>query len=229
MVVTGSLSLEMSQQLAAAKAAAMKSLNVMHQRWEFNTPRLQFLLVAANMPKDAWDISKYKIAKKYVKSLLKKSDEAQYLMIFGGSSCTASHDNYYNQSFPFVCERRMKSAFDALNISLVVHNIAHGQNPCRPSNLCYNGMGGDNADWMGWEQSYNCGRDRGAFELMARLGSVLTTTHSLDTLVIVTNTHFNSPFPLFSFIAFLSVLEQSFAVFLCIGRFFSWPLSGVQR
>ena len=170
-VGAGGLSSEMSQQLAAAKAAAMKSLNLMHQRWEFNSPRLQFLLVAANFPKDAWDISKYKIAKKYVKSLLKKANEAQFLMIFGGSSCTASHDNYYNQSFPFVCERRMKSAFDALNVPLVVHNIAHGQNPCRPSNLCYNGVGGENADWVGWEQSYNCGRDRGIFEMMARLGT----------------------------------------------------------
>ena len=157
-------------QLIRSKAAAVKSLNLMHQRWEFGSPRLQFLLIAANMGKEAWDIIKYKVAKKFVGNLLnKQKQETQFLMIFGGSSVAAGHDNYYNQSFPFVCERRMKTVFDFLQIPLLVHNIAHGQNQCRPSNLCYNAMGGDNADWLGWEQSFNCGRDRGIFELMTRL------------------------------------------------------------
>ena len=154
-------------QLSSAKEAAIKSLNLMHQRWEFGSPRLQFLLIAANMGKDAWDIIKYKVAKKFVHSLLHK--QTQFLMIFGGSSVAAGHDNYYNQSFPFVCERRLKAVFDFLRIPLLVRNIAHGQNQCRPSNLCYNAMGGDDADWLGWEQSFNCGRDRGIFEFMTRL------------------------------------------------------------
>ena len=47
-------------------------------------------------------------------------------MIFGGSSVTAGHDNYYNQSYPFVFERRMTRIFQALNIDLKVHNIAQG-------------------------------------------------------------------------------------------------------
>ena len=157
-------------QLSDAKAAAVKSLNLMHQRWEFGSPRLQFLLIAANMGKEAWDIIKYKVSMKFVSSLLnKQKQETQFLMIFGGSSVTAGHDNYYNQSLPFVCERRLKAVFDFLRIPLLVHNIAHGQNQCRPSNLCYNAMGGDNADWLGWEQSFNCGRDRGIFEFMTRL------------------------------------------------------------
>jgi len=173
---------EIEQQLAKAKAATIKSLNLMHQRWEFHSPRLQFLLVAANMPKDAWDIAKLKVAKKYVHRLMTakhrppggevveaEGEDGRFLMIFGGSSVGAGHDNYHNQSFAFVCERRMRPTFEALNVPLLVRNIAHGQNPCRPFDLCYNAMGGDGADWMLWEQSYNCGRDRGAFELMSRV------------------------------------------------------------
>ncbi len=82
----------------------------------------------------------------------------KFLMIFGGSSVTAGHDNYYNQSYPFVAERRMKRALKALGVELVVRNIAQGANNCRPSTYCYESMGGSNADWMGWEQSYNCGK-----------------------------------------------------------------------
>ena len=157
-------------QLANARRSTIENLNLMHQRWEFNSPRLQFLLVAANMPSHAWDILKFKIATKYLKSLLKQgTDDTSFLMIFGGSSVTASHDNYLNQSLSSVCDRRMRGSFDALGLPFKVHNIAHGNNPCRPSNLCYNAMGGDRADWLQWEQSFNCGRDPGVFELMARV------------------------------------------------------------
>jgi hypothetical protein len=90
-------------------------------------------------------------------------------MIFGGSSVTAGYDNYYNQSYGKVFERRMKPLFDALNIDLQVNIIAQGANPCRPYNLCYEPMGGSNADWLGWEQSYSCPRSKDIFELIARM------------------------------------------------------------
>eukprot|EP01033_Poteriospumella_lacustris_P007876 gene7876-5657_t len=116
------------------------------------------------MPNYGWDLIKYKLAEKIVRG---NSDE-QYLMIFGGTSVTAGHDNYYNQSYPFVFERRIKKAFEALGIKLLVHNIAQGANNCRPSDHCYNAMGGDNADFMSWEQSFNCGRSKDVMEFMAR-------------------------------------------------------------
>jgi hypothetical protein len=81
----------------------------------------------------------------------------------------AGHDNYYNQSYPFVFERRTAPIFKALGINLDVRNIAMGANQCFPSDYCYEAQGGSNADWLSWEQSYNCGKDKGIFELMARL------------------------------------------------------------
>jgi hypothetical protein len=89
-------------------------------------------------------------------------------MIFGGSSVTAGHDNYFNQSYPMVFHRRMKPIFDALGIELFARNIALGANGCRPFDLCYEAMGGMNPDWIGWEQSFNC-KGADVFELMTRM------------------------------------------------------------
>ena len=150
--------------LEKAKHLANNVANLVYQRFEFNhTQRFQFFIEASNMPEYGWDILKYKIAKKIV------DGGSSFLMIFGGSSVTAGHDNYYNQSWPFVFERRVKPIFDALGIKLLVHNIAQGANNCRPAANCYDSMGGDNADFIGWEQSFNCGKSKDIFELMARV------------------------------------------------------------
>jgi hypothetical protein len=112
--------------------------NLIYQRFEFHDKyKFQFFLGSQNMPSYAWDILKYKFAKKIL------DGNATFLMIFGGSSVTAGHDNYLSQAYPQVYERRMKPVFEALGIKLLVHNIAQGANNCRPSNLCYDAMGGE--------------------------------------------------------------------------------------
>jgi hypothetical protein len=118
-----------------------------------------------NFNNHTWDIMKYKFCQKLVSSV----NESEFVMIFGGSSVTAGHDNYFHQSYPQVFERRMKPVFDAAGVNLVVRNIAMSANQCRPYEYCYNTQGAEYADWMGWEQSYNCGKDRGAHELIARM------------------------------------------------------------
>lgn len=150
--------------LDKAKAEADKVANLVYQRYEYhNATTFQFFIESANMPTMTWDMIKYKVAKKIV------DGNSTFLMIFGGSSVTAGHDNFYNESYPSVFERRMTPVFDALGIKLKVHNIAQGANNCRPSNLCYEAMGGNDADWIGWEQSFNCGRSKDIFELIARV------------------------------------------------------------
>ncbi len=114
------------------------------------------------MPDYAWDILKYKFALKILNL------NSTFLMVFGGSSVTAGHDNFYSQAYPFVIERRMKPIFAALGVDLLIHNIAMGANQCRPYNYCYEAQGGSSPDWISWEQSFNCGKDRSVFELIAR-------------------------------------------------------------
>lgn len=161
-ILVGGLDAAAIASLNGAKSAALQTLNLIYQRYEFSTPRIQFLLVAANMPNSAWNIMKYKTATKFV------NQKSTFKFIFGGSSVTAGHDNFFNESYPSIFEARVGNVFKSLGINLEVHNIAHGTNKCRPSDLCYEAMGGDNADWIGWEQSFDCGRDKGVFELMAR-------------------------------------------------------------
>jgi len=150
---------------ALARTLAKRVLNLIHHRYELGGPiGSNFFLTANNMKEETWDIMKWKFAKKMV-----SSTDNKFLMIFGGSSVTAAHDNFYNQSYPATVHRRMGPIFDALNIDIEVNNIAQGANNCSPYTLCYESMGKLDADFIGWEQSYNCGHDEAIFELAARI------------------------------------------------------------
>lgn len=147
-----------------AKKLAKDLLSLIRNRYELEGPiGSQFFLTANNMAAETWDLMKYKFA---VKTLRQNQT---FLMIFGGSSVTAAHDNYYNQSYPAIVDHRMNPILKALGVDLVVHNIAQGANNCSPYQLCYESMGGQNPDFLGWEQSYNCGHDDPIFELAARI------------------------------------------------------------
>jgi hypothetical protein len=171
--------------LDLAERRAQKMINLIFQRFEMWHPtRRLFFLYIMNIPDWGWDIMKYKLA---LKTLLAEGSRAktieeggegantnsvpstsprsvssnlnkEFLMIFGGSSVTAGHDNRFNESWPLVFRRRVDGLFDALKVPLVVRNIAQGANNCFPSTFCYGAMGGDAPDWVNWEQSYNCGK-----------------------------------------------------------------------
>ena len=102
-----------------AIALAQGVLNLIRHRYELDGIGSQFFLTANNIGPHAWDVIKYKFAKKIL-------DKDKYLMIFGGSSVTASHDNYYNQSYPAVVNRRLGPILKSLGVELLVHNIAQG-------------------------------------------------------------------------------------------------------
>ena len=97
-------------------------LNLIRHRYELDGIGSQFFLTANNIGSHTWDVIKYKFAKKIL-------DGDKYLMIFGGSSVTASHDNYYNQSYPAVVNRRLGPILQSLGVELLVHNIAQGPYP----------------------------------------------------------------------------------------------------
>eukprot|EP00602_Paraphysomonas_sp_CaronLab_P010572 CAMPEP_0185031500 /NCGR_PEP_ID=MMETSP1103-20130426/19009_1 /TAXON_ID=36769 /ORGANISM="Paraphysomonas bandaiensis, Strain Caron Lab Isolate" /LENGTH=548 /DNA_ID=CAMNT_0027567043 /DNA_START=103 /DNA_END=1749 /DNA_ORIENTATION=+ len=157
----------LSSKLEAAIVSIREPLSLIYHRYEYNTDvgRL-FLLMQANMRESDWDILKYKFATKIL------TPGSKYKMIFGGSSVTAGHDNLYNQSYPLVFEKRLRSTFEKLGVEFEVRNIAQGANDCMPSNLCYESMGGYDGDFFGWEQSFNCGRDPSFAETVAYLAGV---------------------------------------------------------
>ena len=154
-----------------AKDLAQDVLSLIRARYELNGPiGSQFWLTSNNMKIETFNIMKYKFMKKILASPSTKNPaEKSFLMIFGGSSVTAGHDSYFNQSYPQIVLARMGPILAELGVELQVHNIAQGANNCSPYQLCYESMGGHDPDWIGWEQSYNCGHDDAIFELAARI------------------------------------------------------------
>ena len=78
------------------------------------------------------------------------NEKPHFVYVFGGSSVTAGHDNYYNQSYPKVFEKRLRPVFDALGVDLAVRNIAVGSLGCEPYNACYETFGGSDPDFVTW-------------------------------------------------------------------------------
>ena len=80
-----------------------------------------------------------------------------FVVGFTGSSVTAGHDNYYNESYPSVFERMMAPIFAIAGLRLEVRNGALGNNPCLPYDACVSTHMGRDLDVLTWEQSMNCG------------------------------------------------------------------------
>jgi hypothetical protein len=136
--------------ISVAKNLIGKLLSLIYRRYELDTrPGGQFFRTSNNVDPRTWDILKYKFATKMLEG------NGEFLMTFGGSSVTAGHDNFYNQSYPAIFNKRMKDVFAALGIKLIVRNIALGANNCVPYIFCYESMGGMNPDFVNWEQ-VNC-------------------------------------------------------------------------
>lgn len=149
-----------------AKTELHEVLSLIRHRYELTeTYGSQFFLSSNNIGKNSWEIIKYKFANMLM------GEQNDFLMVFGGSSVTASHDNYYNQSYPAIVQKRLEKIFTTLGKKIIVRNIALGANNCAPYIFCYESMGGEDPDFIGWEQSYNCGRDDPIFETAARIAS----------------------------------------------------------
>ena len=85
----GALSSPSGFDIDAAIKDVQSLLNIIYHRYELNTPRgFNMWYTLENLSTDVWDTFKYKFARK----LIDKSN-VDFLMIFGGSSVTAGHDN----------------------------------------------------------------------------------------------------------------------------------------
>ena len=162
--------LQITDDFSKARHLASDLLNSIYHRYDFhNTSHAQFFPMTWNIPKQGWDILKYKLASRIVQ----KANGAPFIMVFGGTGVTAGYDNYFNQSYPIVFQSRMSPLFTALNIKLIVRNIAQQHVGCRLANYCFESMGAlkDNApaDFIGWENSFSCGSAKDVFEHIARI------------------------------------------------------------
>jgi hypothetical protein len=152
-IVTLVSSLENKPNFIAAKLKLENLLDLIYNRYQLSEKFGDFFYVAQTLSAHSWDIYKHRFAKKIVKG---SDNDNRYLMIFGGSSVTAGHDNKPNSSYPGIVQKRLSGVFQDLAIDFQVHNIAQGANNCHPYELCYESMGGVDPDFVGWEQVYIC-------------------------------------------------------------------------
>ena len=117
-------------------------------------------LKSAAMPKSSWDIMKVKFQSKILEGLLSPEGTVQFVMSFTGSSVTAGHDTVFNQSFSELSGKMMNEVLPEFNVRAVSRNVALGNNPCLPYDVCVSTFAGKDSDVVHWEQSFNCdGRD----------------------------------------------------------------------
>lgn len=84
------------------------------------------------------------------------------------SSVTAGHDSPFERSYPVVVGQMMEDAFKPVNVKFVSRNVALGNNPCVPYDICVNTFAGLDADIVHWEQSYFCFHGHHAYEQFIR-------------------------------------------------------------
>mmetsp|Transcript_36477 Transcript_36477/g.67952 ORF Transcript_36477/g.67952 Transcript_36477/m.67952 type:complete len:546 (-) Transcript_36477:123-1760(-) len=129
-------------------------INRMMIKWQI-TEFPNFLKSGA-MPKSSWDILKVKFQGKILDGLLSPKGETKFIMTFTGSSVTAGHDSFFNQSFSELTGQVMNEALSIFNIEAVSRNVALGNNPCLPYDVCVKTFAGKDSDLVHWEQSFNC-------------------------------------------------------------------------
>lgn len=91
------------------------------------------------------------------------------------SSVTAGHDSPFNKSTPIIAGEYMEKAFEALGMKLVTRNVALGNNPCMPYDVCIKYFAGNDADIVHWEQNYFCDNKAIMFEQFIRQASTIPT------------------------------------------------------
>ena len=126
-------------------------------------------LETMHLPTQSFDIQVNKFILKFIDDVPGKSERTTpFVFGISGSSVTAGHDNYYNQSYPAILESTLKPVFTALSIPLEVRNGAMGNNPCMPYDICMPAIMGTDVDVLGWEQSMFCGHDSRPVEAFTR-------------------------------------------------------------
>lgn len=100
-------------------------------------------------------------------------------MSFMGSSVTAGHDTPFNISFSELTGQYMTTPLQYFNIKVISRNVALGNNPCVPYNLCVKTFAGKDADIIHWEQTFNCGggdhNRRNVYEPFVRMSTLIPT------------------------------------------------------
>jgi hypothetical protein len=149
-----------ASELAAVTTHIRAKQKSMWDEWDVSN--FPLFLSTMDIPPLSWEIQKHKFIIKMLKT------GSDFVVGFSGSSITAGHDSFFNESFPLVFYDDMKNIMKELNITFEVRNHALGNNPCYPYDACINTHVGKDLDMITWEQSMNCGHDPKPLESFTR-------------------------------------------------------------
>jgi hypothetical protein len=131
----------------------LEALDLLEKQWEIH--KYPNFLHSVKMSAKGWEMLKVRFEKKILEGLI--NGRSQFVAGFMGSSVTAGHDSLFSQSFPVVIGDFLNSTMSLLNVNFISRNLAIGNNPCMPYDLCPLTFAGSDADLVHWEQTYNCG------------------------------------------------------------------------
>jgi len=94
------------------------------------------------------------IKRKFLKAII---TQGNFTITTLGTSVSAGHDNFYNESHPFVIQREMEQLLATAGVTLRSLNHAMGNQPVMPMSLCTHTMGDPNTDLYIYEFSMNVG------------------------------------------------------------------------
>jgi len=109
---------ELIKKLQNAKKVTNQQIHAMHVEWDIdNYPNF---LKSCSMHRNAW----LELIMRFVQSIVDSNIESEtsnndFIISFTGSSVTAGHDSFFNQSYPIVTGDWMKPAFAAAGINLI--------------------------------------------------------------------------------------------------------------
>jgi hypothetical protein len=131
----------------------LEAIDLLENQWEIQ--EYPNFLHSVKMSSKGWEMLKVRFEKKILEGLI--HGNSQFIAGFMGSSVTAGHDSLFSQSFPVVIGNFLNSTMSLLNVNFISRNLAIGNNPCMPYDLCPLTFAGSDADLVHWEQTYNCG------------------------------------------------------------------------
>ena len=108
-------------------------LSAIETRWDIkNYPNF---LKSGYMSVRAWKYLRVKLEQKIVSAQISRGIK-NFTIAFTGSSVTAGHDSDYVKSFPALVGLAMRPALAPLGVNVVSRNVAFGNNPCLPYDVC---------------------------------------------------------------------------------------------
>jgi hypothetical protein len=132
---------------------AIAAIQTIEKEWSLQ--QYPFFLQSVKMHNRGWERMKNRFEKKILEGI--RNGRSDFIAGFLGSSVTAGHDSLFSQSFPVLIGEIMNSTTSILNVNFIAKNLAIGNNPCMPYDVCPLTFAGPDTDLVHWEQTYNCG------------------------------------------------------------------------